>query len=94
MGFIQPPETFPQFQKANGNSFLTERGEKEELSPQRRRGSVKASEVIKGDKVGAREANGRAASCSSLGKREYGGAARRRKSRDRFLFFIFSFNEV
>lgn len=52
------------------------------LSPQRRRGSVKASEVIKGDKVGAREANGRAASCSSLGEREYGGAARRRKSRD------------
>lgn len=52
------------------------------LSPQRRRGSVKASEVIKGDKVGARGANERAASCSSLGEKEYGGAARRRKSRD------------
>lgn len=36
----------------------------------------------KGDKVGARGADGRAASCSSLGEREYGGVARRRESRD------------
>ena len=36
----------------------------------------------KGDKVGARRTGGRAASCSSLGEREYSGVARRRKSRD------------
>ena len=30
MGFIQPPETFPEFQKADENSFLIERGENEE----------------------------------------------------------------
>lgn len=47
-----------------------------------RRRSVKASEVIKGDKVGARGADGRAASCSSLGEREYGGVATGRKSRN------------
>lgn len=43
---------------------------------------LRSVRLDKGDKVGARGADGRAASCSSLGEREFGGVARRRKSRD------------
>ena len=64
MSFIQPPETFPQFQKADENSFLTERGENEERKEKQSRSSNAA--ILPGESHGWRSLVG----CSPWSREE------------------------